>query len=272
VEVEKKAMNRWIRNALLTSSLVGALALVPGAVAFASDAAQADSGAHGHRGQGPGLLGAALEIDSLTSDQRTAIEKLAQGRRAAGAPVRAADAQMLTVLAQQVERARIEPQGLAASLAAERSAADAQAASERDALNQLHSILTSAQRGQLVDALTQGHAAHSGGHGKGHHEGGEARWLGHALELSPGQESEIQANLTAAGSAAGDGGARGEHGKMLAAFRGDSFDASAFVKAHNRGEQIEKLAAAAVPVLTPSQRATFADHLRRRAAHESKQA
>jgi hypothetical protein len=56
---------------------------------------------------------------------------------------------------------------------------------------------------------------------------------------------------------------------MLQAFRGDSFDATAFVRAHDRGERIEKLAAAAVPVLTPAQRATLADQLRRRAAHES---
>ena len=267
-------MNRWIRNVLLSSSLVGALALLPGAIAYASDAAHGAAGAHDHEGHRGGLVGAALKLDSLTANQRTAIEKLAQARRAAGAPVRIADAQLLTTLAQQVERAKIEPQGLASNLAAEQSAIDAQTAADRDTLNQLHSLLTSAQRNQLVDGLASAHGghgshAHDGDHAGSH--GGGARWLGRELELSPGQEAEIRANLQAQGD--GGGGAAhadgAERGKMLEAFRGDTFDATAFVKSHNRGEWSEKLAAAAVPVLTPAQRATLADHLRRRAAHES---
>ncbi len=261
-------MNRWIRNALLTSSLVGALALVPGALAFASDGGHADGAAHRHHSGRSGLLGAALKIDSLSADQKTAIEKLVQDRRTAGAPVRIADAQVLTVLAQQVERAAIEPQGLAASLAAEQSAANAEAAVDRDTLNQLHGVLNATQRGQLIDGLAQAHGAgHDGGKG-GHGEGAGGHWLGRALDLSPGQESQIRASLEA-GRGEASAGSHGEHGAMLQAFRGDSFDAGPFVKAHNRGEGAEKLAAAAVPVLTPAQRATFADQLRRRAAHES---
>jgi Spy/CpxP family protein refolding chaperone len=260
-------MNRWIRNALLSSSLVGALALVPSAVAFAADASHADTGHHGHHDRGLGLLGAALKIDSLSADQHAAIAKLVQARQAASAPVRTADAQLLTVLAQQVERAKIEPQALGPSLAAEESAANAQATAERDALNQLHSLLTATQRAQLVDGIVQAHAGHGPRDG-GPGDDRETRWLGRALELSPGQESEIRANLQSEGAAGGHA-AGVEHGKLLQAFRADSFDAGTFVKAHNRGEGIEKLAAAAVPVLTPTQRATFADHLRRRAAHES---
>ena len=272
-------MNRWIRNALVSSSLIGALALVPSAVAFASDAAHGDAGPHGHGFRGGGLLGAALKIDSLTADQRAAIEKLVASRRAAGVPVRQAEAQLLTILAQQVEQAKIDPQGLSASLGAEQSASNAQASAERDALAQLHSILSSAQREQLVDRISQaghGHEGKEGHEGREAHEGGHdghgGRWLGRALDLTPGQEAQIRANLQAERNGAPDAhvGHGGERAALLQAFRGDSFDPSAFVKAHDRGIGMEKLAAAAVPVLTPEQRATLATKLRERAAHESK--
>jgi Spy/CpxP family protein refolding chaperone len=268
-------MNRWIHHFLLSSSLVGALALVPGAVAFASDAAPSEAGAHhGPRGRGAGLIGAALRLDSLGADQRAAIEKLVQDRRSASAPVRSADAQVLTLLATQVEQAHIDPQGLASSLAAEQSAANAQAAAESSALNQLHSILNATQRGQLVDGIASSHAGHGGRDaGPGGTNEGKGRWLARALDLTPDQQAEIRANLQAErGEAGGMHHTRGARGAMLQAFRGDSFDASAFVETHNAGEWSEKLAAAVVPVLTPAQRATFAGQLRHRAARESKRA
>ncbi|MGH7734663.1 MAG: hypothetical protein ACREOE_13445, partial [Gemmatimonadales bacterium] len=232
-------MNRWIRSALVSSSLIGALALVPGAVAFASDAAhgQACPGCHG--GRGAGLLGAALRLDSLTADQRAAIEKLIAARGTAGVPVHQAEAQFLTVLAQQVEQAKIDPQGLSASLAAGQNASNGMAAAERDALTQLHSILSATQRGQLADGIAQGRHGHDGPKDGEAHEGGHGgrggRWLGHALDLTPGQEAQIRANLEAGRSGAPDAhaGHGGERGKLLEAFRGDSFDPSTFVKAHN---------------------------------------
>jgi Spy/CpxP family protein refolding chaperone len=268
-------MNRWIRNALLSSSLVGALALAPSAVAWAADASHDAGEAHcnkGHHGKGGNVLGAALKLDSLTDAQRASIQALVQQRHTTGAPVRAADAQFLTVLAHQVEQAAIDPQGLAPSLAAEQAAANARAGAERDALNQLHGILTPAQRGQLVDSLAKGHghgehAGHDAGRGGGH-EGMAGGWFGRSLDLSQDQRAQIRANLQAQGAGTAPTG-HGERGAMLQAFRGDSFDATAFLRPHDPGERVEKLAAAAVPVLTPAQRAAFADQLRRRAAHES---
>jgi Spy/CpxP family protein refolding chaperone len=276
-------MNRWIRTALLSSSLIGALALVPSAVAFASDAAHGEAGPHGHEWHGGGLLGAALKLDSLTADQRAAIEKLIASRKAAGVPVRQAEAQLLTILAQQVEQAKIDPQGLSASVHAEQNASNAKVAAGRDALAQLHAILSAAQRQQLVDRIEQARHGHEGderGKGREAHEGGHegpghgGRWLGRALDLTPGQEAQIRANLEAERNGApdahaGHGGHGGERGKLLEGFRGDAFDPSTFVTAHVRGVGIERLAEAAVPVLTPEQRATLANLLRQRAAHES---
>jgi prefoldin subunit 5 len=67
----------------------------------------------------------------------------------------------------------------------------------------------------------------------------------------------------------GGPGCSGAHAAMLVAFRTDSFKASAFVSVRNPGEHMGRVALAMVPVLSPSQRATFASHLRTRAQHES---
>jgi len=254
-------MNRWIRRTVMFGSLVGALALVPTAIAYAHDAQEhAKEHHHGHRA---GLVGAALKLDSLTAEQRASIEALVQQRKAATVPVRQADAQVLTVLAQQVEQAKIDPQGLASSLGAEQSAAATETAVDRDTLNRLHAVLTPAQRGALVDRIAAARGQHP-------HERGDARGkrqFGRGLDLTPQQEAAIQANLRA-GRPANDATApKDPRPNMLDAFRGDSFDASTFVQAHSRGEHMEKLAAAMVPVLSPSQRATFANHLRTRASH-----
>lgn len=264
-------MNRWMRNTLLSASLLGALALVPGAVAYAHDGEHGAGHERGRQGHGGGLLNAASKLDSLTAEQRAAITELSAQRKTASVPVRQADAQVLSVLARQVEAAKIDPQGLAPSLTAEQSAANAEAGVERDTLARLHSILNAAQRGQLVDGILARHASHDGGHerehareGEGHREG-----FGFGLDLTPEQRAQVVAAFVAERQADGAAGAKGEHVKLLEAFRGDAFDPGAFVVAHNRGERMEKVAAALVPVLTPAQRATFASHLRTRAAHES---
>jgi Spy/CpxP family protein refolding chaperone len=260
-------MNRWIRRGALVASLAGSLAVVTGAVAYAQNAQVHSKDGENkwhHRDHRGGLLGAALKLDSITAEQRSSIEQLTAQRRTASAPVREADAQVLTVLAQQVEQAKIDPQGLAPSLSAEQSAAAAENTVDRDSLNQLHSILSVAQRNQLVDRLEAGRAKHEQAE---QHEGARKRF-GFGLGLTPDQQSQIRANLKAE-APADAAAAKDARAGMLEAFRGDSFDASAFVNARIPGEHMERLAAAMVPVLSPSQRATFASHLRTRAQHES---
>jgi Spy/CpxP family protein refolding chaperone len=259
-------MNRWMRKTMTFASLAGTLALVPGAFAYAQEsrkpAQDQPNEHHGHRG---GLLGAALKLDSLTAEQRTTIEQLVQQRRTASGPVRQADAQALTVLAQQVEQARIDPQALAPSLNAEQSAAAAETVVDRDTLNKLHSVLTPAQRGQLVDRIEAAHTQHGQ---KREGEGDRGRF-GRGLGLTAQQESEIRANLRAEPSASSSTPPKGQRGAILEAFRGESFDASGFVVGHSPGAHVERLAMAMVPVLSPAQRATFASHLRMRASRES---
>ena len=110
-------MNRYARHVLTFRSIIGALALVPVGAAFAQEAPTAQPGhPHGHHN---GLLGAALKLDSLTAAQRTAIEALQAQRRESTAPVRTANAQVLTLLAQEVEQGSVDTQALAPALGAE---------------------------------------------------------------------------------------------------------------------------------------------------------
>lgn len=254
-------MNRRVHKVATGALLVAAITVIPGAYAFAQEAptqAPAPKLERGHRG---GLLRAAQKLDTLTAEQRSAIEQLVQQRRAANVPVRQADAQVLTVLAQQVEQAQVDPQGLAASLGAEQSAATSAGAIDRDTLNQLHALLTTAQRQQVVDAVR---AQRSETRHRHHERGAKLAKLG----LSPQQKAQVEANLRAERD--GNRGAQHPGAGMLDAFRGDSFDAGAWVHTRVRGERAERFAQAVVPVLNPAQRAKLASELRARAEHESK--
>jgi Spy/CpxP family protein refolding chaperone len=222
-------MNRLMSRIVTFASLAGAVALVPVGVAFAQQTPAASQQSP-HRGHRMGLIGEALALDSLTPAQRTAIEQLAQTRRTAEAPVRQADAQVLTVL------------------------------------------LTPAQRGQLVDAAEARMGSHTG-HDRGEHLAKVAKELG----LTDQQKEQIASNLRAEHAGQGDAGPHVDHrgaGKAwLESFRGDSFSPNASganAKFEHRADRMEDLFVAAVPVLSPAQRAQLAGHLRARAAHESR--
>jgi Spy/CpxP family protein refolding chaperone len=267
-------MNRWIHNLVTLASVAGSLALLPAGVAFAQDAGPqaqpADAGhAHGgHHRHGPRLLGAALKLDSLTPAQRSQIEQLVAQRKAAEVPVRQADAQVLTVLAQQVEQAKVDDAALAPSLAAKHGAAVAAQRVDQAALAQLHAVLTPAQRIQLVDGIEARSVAARGATGgavgvHGHAGGGK-------LGLTDAQRAQVHANLQAEGGAAGHHGQGAQRKAALDSFRGDSFDAGALAQA-GRGEDRElRMTRAMIPVLTPNQRATLAAQLRHRAAREGR--
>jgi Spy/CpxP family protein refolding chaperone len=272
-------MNRWIQRIVTFASITSALALVP-AAAFAQDTSGAPpKGAHHgkhHRGQHQqGLIGAALKLDSLSPEQRAQIEQLVQERRAASVPVRQADAQLLAVLAQQVEGAKVDAQAQAPSLAAERAAMMGEQQVDRVTLARLHAILTPAQRNQLVDAI-EAHAGHGqpGAEGKARQFRGGFGGNGNAkLGLSPEQKAQIKANLGGTGQRPAQGewaAKRAEMKSALESFRGDSFNPGAMVRPMNKAEREVRLTNAMIPVLTPNQRATLATQLRNRAAHETR--
>lgn len=274
-------MNRRITRLVTIVSLASAAALVPAGVAFAQHAS--DTGSLGwHHHQRQGLLGAALKLDSLTPAQRTAIEQLEQTRRTADVPVREADAQVLTVLAHQVEQASIDRGALAPALTARESASVVARTADLDTVQKLHDLLTPAQRGQLVDMAEvrfQAHAASSKSEGHAGHEGhGGLGRIAEKLGLTEQQKTQIVANLRAEHPASGDAAAhpdlRGKGKAWLESFRGDAFNATAAApnlpqRIEHRADRMEDLLAATVPVLSPAQRAQLANHLRERAARES---
>ncbi len=270
-------MNRWIRRTVSGVSIASTLALLPAGAAFAQPAPAGEArhgpgqenGRHGRGGQ-HALLREAQKLNSLTPEQRTAIDQLVRARQAAEVPVRQANAQVLLQIAQQVEQATIDAQALAPSVGAEERAATEENAVERDTLSRLHALLTSAQRAQLVDHLqAQWRGRVDAGAGE-RHGGHPGRAWGEKLGLTPEQEAQVAANLRAAFH---DKEATEEHGpkqaRPLESFRGDSFDANALVRVERRGEREETFARAIMPVLTPAQRAMFASRLRAHATHES---
>jgi Spy/CpxP family protein refolding chaperone len=272
-------MNRRIARIVTLALLSSAAALVPARAAFAQP--PADTGSPGrHHGHREGLLGAALKLDSLTPAQRTAIEQLEQTRRTAETPVRQADAQLLTVLAQQVEQASINRSALAPTLSARESASVTARAAHLDTVQKLHDLLTPAQRGQLVDAAEARFQAHAdaGKSDAGHRDHDGLGKIAENLGLTDQQKTQILANLHAEHPASGDAGARpnfrGGGKAWLESFRGDAFNANAAPthlpqQIEHRANHMENLLAAAVPVLSQAQRAQLATHLRARAAHES---
>jgi Spy/CpxP family protein refolding chaperone len=275
-------MNRWIAKVVTFASLAGAVALVPAGVAYAQQGAPANGAApHGHHGHRKGLIGDALKLDSLTPAQRTAIEQLAQTRKAAEVPVRQADAQVLTVLAQQVEQASINKQALAPTVRAKEAAAATARTVDLDTVQKLHDLLTPAQRAQLVDGIEahfqgkgEGNKDASPGKGEGHH--GKLGMMAKKLGLTDQQKAQIAANLKAERQAepAPAPHTPGAGKAWIESFRGDTFNASASAangaqKMERREGRMEDLVAATVPVLSPAQRAELASHLRARAAHEA---
>lgn len=274
-------MNRWITRIVTVASLVGAVALVPAGVAYAQQAAASPNGRQHVGPHRMGLIGAALKLDSLTPAQRTAIEQLAQTRRTAEVPVRQADAQVLTVLAQQVEQASINRAALAPTVGARETAAVAARNVDLDTVQKLHDLLTPAQRGQLIDGIEarfQGHADAGPGKGAGGHGGGHLGMIAKKLGLTDQQKAQIASNLRAERQAEGTPAPhpdmRGAGKAWLESFRGDTFNASASAsnipqRMERRANHMEDLMTAAVPVLSAGQRAELATHLRARAAHES---
>jgi Spy/CpxP family protein refolding chaperone len=282
----KLALGQLGRNAtasITLAALAGALTLGAGGVALAQQGAPAapaaqPEGGPRHHGHHKGLLGQALKLSSLSDAQRTQIRNLMQTRRSAEAPVKQADAKLLTDLAAQVEQASIDKQALTPDLQSRDGAASAAHSVDRQTLQQLHDLLTPAQRGELVDAVEASKQGHEGWHGGGPRE--RLTHLEEKLGLSEQQDAQIQAALHAdhAGHAP-DGGHpwNPSSGRQawLESFRGDSFNATSTPAggphpgAGPHGDHMERLMAAMVPVLTPTQRADLAAHLRRRAAHET---
>ena len=295
-----------VRRFVSVTSLVAFVALGTSAVAFASPSpdggSAADAGGHhghrgGHRGRGD-LLRASLHLDSISTAQRQQIEALVQQEKAAHANVAAARSQLLDAVAGRVAAGSVDDVALAPNVQAVEGAIQADEPGDRAALEQLHAILTPAQRVELVTRLeSHGRRAQSGGgegserareHGRadaGARASGEMRghggmW-GRALNLSDAQKQQIAVNLRSIGQGADANKTawkeqRSARQHLLEAFKADRFVMNEVApprdpqQVEQGVERIVRLAKASAPVLTPEQRATAAAKLHEMAARSGK--
>jgi Spy/CpxP family protein refolding chaperone len=221
------------------------------------------------------IVADALGDVPLTASQRAEIERLATEADARHASARAARKELVLAVAAQVEAGAIDRAGLRPQTAALVAAVTASQPADRAAFERLHAILAPDQRTAFVDALEARVQEHAG---EAHHQGRMRQWA-QKLNLSDDQRAQIKAALEEHFQAkAREPGAhpwmeakrRGV--KLLEAFKQDHFVLDEVAPALDAGQQAVKsselflgMAEAALPVLTPQQRALAAQTLRARA-------
>ncbi len=294
-------MIRLVRSSLVGGALlvVGALAMVGcGATTAVDDELETaeaglehDAGEHAgkhHRG-GPGrmVVNTALEELELTADQRTKIEGLFQKDKPSEAE-REDHAARAQALANAVRAGSID---VATFAKKDGGRPDKRARFAAD-LDELHGILSSDQRSELVAALKErapkgppdGEGRHGpdgerrgkGPKGEGRRgPGGPMGFMLHGIDLSDSQKETIQKALTDAGigpKEGKEGKGKPDHAAMKAkieaamdAFIKDDFKAADVLPEPPEGaggphKMIEALAIA-VPHLTAEQRAELADRI-----------
>ncbi|HXN31562.1 MAG TPA: Spy/CpxP family protein refolding chaperone, partial [Polyangiaceae bacterium] len=220
------------------------------------------------------LFGEALGDVPMTAAQRAQIEQLATEAEARHAGVRTAHQDLALALAAQVQTGTIDRAALGPKIDAVSAAMAASQPADHAGLEKLHAMLGPDQRSAFVDALKarfHDHAAEA----RGHH--GMRDWA-QELKLSDDQRTQIEAALKqhfrAAGPEQGDAqrsmGEKRRAEKWLDAFKQDRFVIDDVAPAQgNQGQKAIDwflgVAEAALPVLTPEQRAMAAQKIRTRA-------
>lgn len=244
----------------------------------------------------PELLSAALKLDSLTADQRTRVQAEIDKVHAAHQAIRAAGDKLHAAVVAAARTGTVDPAAFQPQLDALDKAATGAASARADALVQLHGILSTEQRGQLVSTLQASlpkageHPGFMGMHKRmmatdkpmmraGHAcagRGGAEHGLIMGLDLTEAQRQQIADQRFLDGADKGqkpDFSARfAEHraalDKMLSAFKSDSFDASAvpdgtrmasFIK--TRAEHRISMLAKLLPILDTNQRTKLVQRL-----------
>jgi hypothetical protein len=220
------------------------------------------------------LMADALGDVPLTAAQRATIERLASDTEARHAEARAARRALVLGVAAQVEAGQLDRATLKPSVDALATALENAQPADRTAFEQLHATLTASQRAAFVDALEARIASHAG---QMHGGQGLKQWAAD-LQLSDDQKAQIRGALKERWQLSHEHSegawteAKQRGAKIMAAFKEERFvmdevaparDAGA--KARALAEHFLGMAEAAVPVLTPQQRALAAQKLRARA-------
>lgn len=236
---------------------------------------------HRHLNSGGLTKFVAMSLDTLgTSDEAKGAEigKLQSEIITHMAPAREAEKQLLQVLADGVAAGALDKAKVDAALSKLASAAASRNDADFDTLNQVHKVLSPAERTALVDKV-QAHWQVWREVNPPGSRADEARLadLTREVSLTPDQVAKISAALKAA--PASDAGTydpnRGERRVKAFAttFVTEAFDAKSLaskepVIAGRGSKRMAHFYEVVAPLLTPAQRTTVAEHLREYASYE----
>ena len=295
------ASRRWVPRIASLLSLLGCAALagcaaggvsgpVPATAASgvtADDELIADlNDHHRHHHQGGVTMFIALSLDSLglPADEQAAVTRIQADLFTRMEPSRVAEQAVLTALADGVAAGAIDEARVAAAITELERASGQVHEATVDALNQLHGVLTPAERSALVDKVWAHWAVFQQANAEGDQAGkgsptGQLNDLAVELGLSTDQVAKVSAGYherMRAAPGAVDPADVDKHVKRLGEFRADAFDArglsggaAANARVAGRGATaMARFDEAASPVLTPEQRTQLAAALREHATHQ----
>jgi Spy/CpxP family protein refolding chaperone len=254
--------------------------------AAAEDQAVAELNAHHrHHHHGGIVRFIALSLDTLGVEdaKRAQVDKLHSDLHAQMTPARDAEKNVLVTLADGIAAGAVDKVKVDSAIAALTTVADAQREASLNTINELHAVLSPAERAALVEKV-QAHWAvwrqvnHEEAAGRRERDGRLAD-LTKELSLTPHEVNKISAALPAAPA-----GPRGEfdpkkveaHVQAFAtAFESGSFDAKSVISnadadlASHGATRMAHFYETVTPLLTPEQRTKLAEHLRGHASYQS---
>ena len=259
------------------------------ALAPTAGAAVNDHDRHGHKMP---LFGGIDQLTDLTPEQGTKIKAIEDGLHANHAAMRDAHQKLDELLAKGLEAGQLDQTAVDAQVAELARLETSQHAAMADGLDQLHAVLTPAQRTTLVASEQARFAKFDGREGREHdHKGDDAKEahdgeglrgpmkMFRDLDLTAGQKDALVAKLPAPpADVAQPDAKRADHvAKMksfTSAFASDSFDAKSFdfgkeAPKMERGgpDRMVHVVAAAIDVLDAGQRTKLATELRDHSEH-----
>ncbi len=234
-----------------------------------------------HHGGLASFISMAIDTLGLDEAKRAAIEKIQNELRAKTAPVRDAENDLLSALADGVAAGKFDTAKVDAAVEKHATASAGIHAATSDALTELHDTLSPAERAALIDKVKAHwevwHQVNVEEKASGKEEkGGHLAKLTTLLGLTPDQIDKIHAALAVDAPVTPKTDPKAEDGHIQAfatAFVADKFDpkslassatASAGHVARHGGARLARFYEAVTPVLTPQQRTTLAAQVRER--------
>ncbi len=238
---------------------------------------------HRHHHLGGVTQFVAMSLDTLGADsaKRPQIEKIQTSLYACMAPAAEVQNKVLLMLADGVAAGAIDKSKVNTTIAQLKTTPNVHECSA-DALNQLHALLSPAERTALADKV-QAHwevwqQSNHDVDARAHELQEQVSELTHELNLTPDQVEKITTALRTAlsGLASKFDHKQGEaHQESFAkTFVAESFDAKSIAAvAHGQvaihgTERMALFYQTLAPLLTPAQRSTLAEHLREHASHQ----